>query len=75
MTEEQRKKGGVVIHIFIVLYLFVATAIACDDFFVPSLEKICDGGYTEMICMLVDRWHHTQPNSTIYIYLMVIQNS
>ena len=43
MTEEQRQKGGVAFHIFISLYLFVATAIACDDFFVPALEKICEG--------------------------------
>lgn len=26
------------------LYMFYALAIVCDDFFVPSLEKICEVG-------------------------------
>ena len=43
MSEEQRRNGGVVFHIALTLYLFAATAIACDDFFVPSMKKISKG--------------------------------
>ncbi|KAK2145890.1 hypothetical protein LSH36_649g01031 [Paralvinella palmiformis] len=42
MTEVQRKRGGIAFHIFLTLYVFAATAIACDDFFVPSLEKLVE---------------------------------
>ncbi|XP_077993908.1 sodium/potassium/calcium exchanger 4-like [Glandiceps talaboti] len=40
-TDAQRAKGAVVLHLFCVIYMFVALAIVCDDYFVPSLEKIC----------------------------------
>ncbi|TMW64130.1 hypothetical protein Poli38472_014247 [Pythium oligandrum] len=34
--------GGIALYIFLLLYLFVALAIVCDDYFVSSLEKITD---------------------------------
>ncbi|GJQ67441.1 hypothetical protein Trydic_g8294 [Trypoxylus dichotomus] len=40
-TDKQRHDGGIVIHIIISLYLFVALAVVCDKFFVPAVEKIC----------------------------------
>ncbi|KAI4466460.1 sodium/potassium/calcium exchanger [Holotrichia oblita] len=40
-TDKQRQDGGIVVHIFISLYLFVALAVVCDKFFVPAVEKIC----------------------------------
>ncbi|KAL3282934.1 hypothetical protein HHI36_006092 [Cryptolaemus montrouzieri] len=40
-TEEQRKDGGVAVHVLLSLYLFVALAVVCDKFFVPAVEKIC----------------------------------
>jgi len=42
MTQELRRKGGVLAHVAIALYLFGALAIACDDYFVASLERICE---------------------------------
>lgn len=30
--------------LFQAMYMFYALAIVCDDFFVPSLEKICEVG-------------------------------
>lgn len=42
MTQELRRKGGVLAHVLIALYLFGALAIACDDYFVASLERICE---------------------------------
>jgi len=34
--------GGWVLYIFGILYMFLGIAIVCDDYFVASLEKICD---------------------------------
>jgi len=41
-TEEQRAQGAVVLHIAGCFYMFVALAIVCDEFFVPSLEVIIE---------------------------------
>ncbi|KAJ8341892.1 hypothetical protein SKAU_G00341830 [Synaphobranchus kaupii] len=41
-TIGQRKQGAVLLHILAALYMFLALAIVCDDFFVTSLEKICE---------------------------------
>ncbi|CAG0919189.1 unnamed protein product, partial [Notodromas monacha] len=41
-TAAQLKKGAVVLHVFGVLYMFVALAIVCDEFFVPSLDVIIE---------------------------------
>ncbi|XP_063189217.1 ras and Rab interactor 3-like [Chroicocephalus ridibundus] len=41
-TNKERQQGGVLLHIIAALYMFYALAIVCDDFFVPSLEKICE---------------------------------
>lgn len=41
MTQEHRlMHGGVVVHILLAIYLFVALAFVCDDFFIPSLKEI-----------------------------------
>lgn len=41
-TLEQRKQGAVVLHVLGVIYMFVALAIVCDEFFVPSLDVIIE---------------------------------
>ncbi|XP_029029445.1 sodium/potassium/calcium exchanger 3 [Betta splendens] len=41
-TKEQRKKGAVLLHVLCAIYMFYALAIVCDDYFVPSLEKISE---------------------------------
>lgn len=41
-TMEQRRQGAVVLHIIGVVYMFVALAIVCDEFFVPSLDVIIE---------------------------------
>lgn len=33
------RNGAVVLHVIGVLYMFVALAIVCDDYFVPALER------------------------------------
>ncbi|XP_053320378.1 sodium/potassium/calcium exchanger 1 [Spea bombifrons] len=39
---EQRRKGWVSLHIFGMMYVFVALAIVCDEFFVPALGVITE---------------------------------
>ncbi|KAL9930940.1 solute carrier family 24 member Nckx30C isoform 3-T7 [Glossina fuscipes fuscipes] len=41
-TKEQLENGAVVCHILGVIYMFVALAIVCDEFFVPSLDVIIE---------------------------------
>lgn len=41
-TTEQRRRGAVILHILGVVYMFVALAIVCDEFFVPSLDVIIE---------------------------------
>ena len=41
-TPEQIKNGAVGFYILGVIYMFVALAIVCDEFFVPSLDVIIE---------------------------------
>ncbi|XP_064620799.1 sodium/potassium/calcium exchanger 2-like isoform X2 [Lineus longissimus] len=41
-TEEQLKSGAVILHCVGMIYMFVALAIVCDEFFVPSLNVITE---------------------------------
>mmetsp|Transcript_19955 Transcript_19955/g.31291 ORF Transcript_19955/g.31291 Transcript_19955/m.31291 type:complete len:673 (+) Transcript_19955:55-2073(+) len=41
-TNEQRRKGAVILHCSGLLYMFVAIAIVCDECFVPALEVITE---------------------------------
>ncbi|KAJ8308710.1 hypothetical protein KUTeg_013584 [Tegillarca granosa] len=47
-TNEQRAHGAIVLHFILVIYMFIALAIVCDDYFVASLDKICQKlGFSE----------------------------
>ncbi|XP_062864407.1 sodium/potassium/calcium exchanger 2-like isoform X2 [Trichomycterus rosablanca] len=41
-TLEERRKGAVVLHMLGMLYMFIALAIVCDEFFVPALTVITE---------------------------------
>ncbi|NXG45198.1 NCKX1 protein, partial [Psilopogon haemacephalus] len=41
-TVEERRQGWVVLHIFGMMYVFVALAIVCDEYFVPALGAITE---------------------------------
>ena len=41
-TLAQRRKGAVVLHVIGLIYMFVALAIVCDEFFVPALSVIIE---------------------------------
>lgn len=37
-----RERGGLIIHILIAIFTFLGLAIVCDDYFVSSLDRICE---------------------------------
>uniref|UniRef100_A0A3Q2YWA5 Solute carrier family 24 member 3 n=1 Tax=Hippocampus comes TaxID=109280 RepID=A0A3Q2YWA5_HIPCM len=39
-TNKERTEGAVTLHVLCTIYMFCALAVVCDDYFVPSLEKI-----------------------------------
>lgn len=44
-TPDERRSGFILLHIALAIYLFLLLAIVCDDFFVPSIQRICESGY------------------------------
>lgn len=40
---EGRKHGGLILFILVAIYSFLGLAIVCDDYFVSSLDRICEG--------------------------------
>ncbi|GFY72656.1 hypothetical protein TNIN_436131 [Trichonephila inaurata madagascariensis] len=41
-TQEERQKGGVLVHFLILAYICAMIAIVCDVYFIPSLDIIAD---------------------------------
>ncbi|XP_041820937.1 sodium/potassium/calcium exchanger 2-like [Chelmon rostratus] len=41
-TLQERRQGAVVLHMFGMIYMFIALAIVCDEFFVPALTVITE---------------------------------
>uniref|UniRef100_A0A4W6D0U1 Solute carrier family 24 member 3 n=1 Tax=Lates calcarifer TaxID=8187 RepID=A0A4W6D0U1_LATCA len=41
-SHKERTEGAVALHVLCTIYMFCALALVCDDYFVPSLEKICE---------------------------------
>ncbi|CEF68229.1 Sodium/potassium/calcium exchanger 1 [Strongyloides ratti] len=39
---QQRQRGAVILHLVGLIYMFIALAIVCDEFFVPSLSVITE---------------------------------
>ncbi|CAI5453694.1 unnamed protein product [Caenorhabditis angaria] len=42
LSMESKRRGAVMIHIGLLIYMFVALAVVCDEFFVPSLSVITE---------------------------------
>ncbi|CAK9005813.1 Sodium/potassium/calcium exchanger 2 (Na(+)/K(+)/Ca(2+)-exchange protein 2) (Retinal cone Na-Ca+K exchanger) (Solute carrier family 24 member 2), partial [Durusdinium trenchii] len=42
MTLGQKRNGGIIVHIFIMFYMFLGLAIVCDEYFESALEAICE---------------------------------
>lgn len=68
-TEAQRQSGAVVLHVIASLYLFVALAVVCDEYFVPAVEKICAGKFIDCdlpIAMTIEK--NTKQQDLLPIY-------
>ena len=39
-TDEQNRRGGILVYIVLILYSFAAIEIVCDDYFASALERI-----------------------------------
>lgn len=48
-----RNHGGIIIHILIAIFTFLGLAIVCDDYFVSSLDRICEGIFNYIIFFLI----------------------
>ncbi|KAL1494263.1 hypothetical protein ABEB36_009887 [Hypothenemus hampei] len=42
MSQYTRRHGGLIIHIMVAIYMFIGLAIVCDEYFVASLDRICE---------------------------------
>ncbi|CAH2097182.1 unnamed protein product [Euphydryas editha] len=42
MGQTARKHGGLIIHILVAVFTFIGLAIVCDEYFVSSLDRICE---------------------------------
>nr|CAD7198654.1 unnamed protein product [Timema douglasi] len=42
MSQHARKNGGLILHVLAAVYTFLGLAIVCDDYFVSSLDRICE---------------------------------
>ncbi|CAH0554448.1 unnamed protein product [Brassicogethes aeneus] len=42
MGPTTRKHGGLIVHITVAVYMFLGLAIVCDEYFVASLDRICE---------------------------------
>lgn len=41
-TSQQRMDGAIVFHILGAIYFFVLLAVICNDYFLPSVECVCE---------------------------------
>ncbi|CAB3361727.1 Hypothetical predicted protein [Cloeon dipterum] len=41
-TDVERRHGAALLHAFLAFYLFILLAIVCDDYFVPSIERLIE---------------------------------
>ncbi|XP_021204452.1 probable sodium/potassium/calcium exchanger CG1090 isoform X2 [Bombyx mori] len=42
MGQKARKHGGLILHILVAMFTFIGLAIVCDEYFVSSLDRICE---------------------------------
>lgn len=41
-TMEQKRHGAVILHFILGIYCFTLLAVVCNDYFLPSVERICE---------------------------------
>lgn len=53
ISAEQRMDGAIVFHIFGAIYFFVLLAVVCNDYFLPSVECVCEDLNISKVCKLI----------------------
>lgn len=43
MSKWLRKHGGLIIHVLVAVFTFFGLAIVCDEYFVASMDRLCEG--------------------------------
>lgn len=56
-----RKHGGLIIHVLVAVFTFLGLAIVCDDYFVSSLDRICEG---------TQFWNILKIKSIYYVFIL-----
>ena len=46
MSKWLRQHGGLIIHVLVAVFTFFGLAIVCDEYFVASLDRLCEGKTT-----------------------------
>lgn len=71
-TQEQRREGGILIHMMLTAYICAMIAVVCDDYFIPSLDTISasEGGLV-ILCYK----YYFYFNLHIRLYAMVKKNN
>ena len=54
-TDEQRRRGGFLLYIALILYSFAAIEIVCDDYFASALERISCNFNLTPVCLFISR--------------------
>ena len=67
MGQNARKHGGLIIHILVAMFTFIGLAIVCDEYFVSSLDRICEGKSVKSI-----NFNKNNNFTTIIIPLFII---
>lgn len=42
LSDDERRDGAIIVHIFGAIYFFALLAVVCHDYFLPSVECICE---------------------------------
>ncbi|KAF3708487.1 Sodium/potassium/calcium exchanger 3 [Channa argus] len=68
-TNQERTEGAVGLHVLCAVYMFYALALVCDDYFVPSLEKICEFIYDEKVVW----WEALTLILMYFVYILIMK--
>uniref|UniRef100_A0A0F8ARY2 Sodium/potassium/calcium exchanger 3 n=1 Tax=Larimichthys crocea TaxID=215358 RepID=A0A0F8ARY2_LARCR len=68
-TNQERVDGAVGLHVLCAVYMFYALALVCDDYFVPSLEKICEFIYDEKVVW----WEALTLILMYFVYILIMK--
>jgi hypothetical protein len=41
-NQTQRRHGALLFHFLVAFYMFIGLALVCDDYFVPSMQCVCN---------------------------------